>query len=126
MVRSTGKNFRISDTRGSGRPDRPRGGETTAGGRAEKRVRAAEPEPPAGVVVPPPDEIETLDQLARVGNMRSLRARADYLQNLDPRYAAFAGQLWSLTESSRSKAILALVARYRAAHNAVRTTDPQQ
>ena len=85
-----------------------------------------EPEPPAGVVVPPPDEIETLYQLARVGNMRSLRARADYLQNLDPRYAAFAGQLRSLTESYRSKAILALVARYRAAHNAVRTTDPQQ
>ena len=92
---------------------------------AAERVPAAadvEPEQAAGVVVPPPDEIETLYQLARAGNMRSLRARADYLQELDPRYAAFAGQLRGLAESYQSKAILALVARYRA----VRTEDPQQ
>jgi CheY-like chemotaxis protein len=91
---------------------------------AAERVPAedVEPEPAAGVVVPPPDEIETLYQLARAGNMRSLGARADYLQDLDSRYAAFAGQLRGLAESYQSKAILALVARYRA----VRTEDPQQ
>jgi CheY-like chemotaxis protein len=96
---------------------------------AGERVPAAadaEPGQAAGVVVPPPDEIETLYRLARVGNMGSLRARADYLQDLDPRYAAFAGQLRSLAESYQSKAILALVARYRAAHDAVRTEDPQK
>jgi len=93
-----------------------------------ERVPAAQdmaPEPAAGVVVPPPDEIETLYQLARAGNMQSLRARADYLHDLDPRYAAFARQLRGLAESYQSKAILALVERYRAAHDALRTEDPQ-
>jgi hypothetical protein len=80
----------------------------------------------ADVVVPPQDEIETLYQLARAGNMQSVRARADYLQDLDPRYAAFARQLRGLAESYQSKAILALVARYRTAPEAMRTEDPQK
>jgi CheY-like chemotaxis protein len=82
-------------------------------------IRAVEQAPQAreadaDVVVPPPDEIETLYQLARLGNMQSLCARADYLKGLDARYAPFAQQLRVLAESYQSKAILALVERYRA------------
>jgi PAS domain S-box-containing protein len=65
-------------------------------------------------VVPPQDEIETLYQLARVGNMEMIRARADYLQQLDQRYIPFASLLRRLAESYRSKAITTLVERYRA------------
>ena len=64
-------------------------------------------------VVPPQDEIETLYQLARVGNMEMIRARADYLQQLDQRYIPFASLLRRLAESYRSKAITTLVERYR-------------
>jgi hypothetical protein len=78
------------------------------------------------VVVPPPDEIETLYQLARTGNMQSLCARADYLDDLDARNAAFAQRLRALAESYQSKANLALVERCRAAHDATRTENPQQ
>jgi CheY-like chemotaxis protein len=85
-----------------------------------------EPGQPADVIIPPQDEIEALYQLARVGNMQNLRARADYLQDMDPRYAAFARQLRGLAESYQSKAILALVARYRTAPEAMRTEDPQK
>jgi signal transduction histidine kinase/ligand-binding sensor domain-containing protein/DNA-binding NarL/FixJ family response regulator len=79
----------------------------------------------AGVVVPPRDEIETLYQLARVGNMQSLCARADYLTDQDPRYAAFARELRLLAENYQSKAILAMVERYRAEHEAARSEDTQ-
>lgn len=85
----------------------------------------AEPWKDADVVVPSRDEIETLYQLARAGNMQSLCARADYLTELDARYAPFAQQLRALAESYQSKAILALVERYRNEHEALRTEDPQ-
>jgi len=91
----------------------------------ERAPQAQESGTPVDVVVPPQDEIATLYQLARVGNMQSLSARADYLEDLDPRYAAFARQLRALAESYQSKAILALVERCRAAHDAERTEDPQ-
>jgi hypothetical protein len=58
--------------------------------------------------------------------MQSLCARADYLKGLDPRYAAFARQLRGLAENYQSKAVLALVERYRAEHEAARSEDPQQ
>ncbi|KQV52299.1 hybrid sensor histidine kinase/response regulator [Massilia sp. Root335] len=92
----------------------------------ERAPEAREPGQAADVIVPPPDEIETLYQLARAGNMQSLCARADYLNDLDARYAPFAQQLRALAESYQSKAILALVERCRAAHGALRTGNPQQ
>ena len=79
----------------------------------------------AGLVVLPEDEIEALYQLAMVGNMQSLCARADYLKGLDARYGAFAQQLRALAESYQSKAILALVGRLRKAHEAAQAADPQ-
>jgi CheY-like chemotaxis protein len=63
-------------------------------------------------VVPPQEEIETLYQLARLGNMEMISARADYLKQLDPRYIPFASRLRHLAESYQSKAITTLLERY--------------
>jgi CheY-like chemotaxis protein len=79
--------------------------------------------PDAELVIPPGDEIDALYQLAMVGNMQSLCARADYLKGLDARYAPFAQQLRALAETYQSKAILALVARLRKEHEAARAAD---
>lgn len=56
--------------------------------------------------------------------MQNICARADYLKGLDPRYGPFARQLRNLAESYQSKAIAALVERYRTGHEEVRTENP--
>jgi CheY-like chemotaxis protein len=73
---------------------------------------AASPEAAGGAQAeerPPPQEMAVLYQLALLGNMRKIRERADYLVQLDARYAPFARHLRSLAENYRSKAIVALV-----------------
>jgi PAS domain S-box-containing protein len=66
-------------------------------------------DPRAAAVALPDDEMHTLLGLARFGNMREIRARAQHLQALDPRYTAFAERLRRLADSYQSQAILALV-----------------
>jgi len=61
------------------------------------------------LVYPPPEEMEVLRQLARVGNMKLVRERAEHLKQLDPRYALFAARLAALAEACQSRAITALV-----------------
>jgi CheY-like chemotaxis protein len=61
------------------------------------------------MVYPPPEEMQVLRQLARRGNMRSVRERAEHLRQLDPRYEAFAARLAALAEACQSRAITALV-----------------
>jgi PAS domain S-box-containing protein len=63
----------------------------------------------SGLVYPPLEEMQVLRQLARTGNMRSVRERAEHLRRLDPRYAAFAARLATLAEACQSRAITALV-----------------
>ena len=63
-------------------------------------------------VAPPSGEMIVLRELARIGNMRTIRERADYLKRLDPRYRPFAEQLASLAEQCQSKAIANLVESY--------------
>jgi len=75
------------------------------------------------VVIPPQDEIETLCQLARLGDMQKISERADYLKALDPRYAPFARQLRSLAQRYQSKAIAALVERHRTGDKNVHTVQ---
>jgi CheY-like chemotaxis protein len=67
----------------------------------------------AGLVVPPAREIEALWQLTRIGSMREIRERADYLRALDPAYAPFAARLDTLAQGYHSKELAAFVARYR-------------
>jgi CheY-like chemotaxis protein len=59
--------------------------------------------------IPPREEMELLQRLARMGSMREIRERADYLRTLDPRYAAFSQRLRNLAERYQSKAIATLV-----------------
>ena len=69
----------------------------------------------ASLVPPPADEIAVLRGLARIGNMRSIAARADHLKALDPRYAPFAARLRVLAEGCQSKAIVTLIERFSSA-----------
>ena len=76
-------------------------------------ARAAGDGESGALVIPPPDEIEALWQLARIGNMLTIRKQADYLAALDPAYTPFAQRLQTLAQGYHSKALLAFVAGYR-------------
>lgn len=58
---------------------------------------------------PPPEEMEVLQQLARLGNMRAIQVRAEHLEQLDPLYRPFAEQLRTLARGYQSKALRLLV-----------------
>jgi signal transduction histidine kinase/ActR/RegA family two-component response regulator len=77
----------------------------------------AQPAPAGGeeapMAVPPSDEIETLWQLAQIGNMREIRERAAYLRGLDPAYGTFANRLDTLAQGYHSKQLVVFVARFR-------------
>lgn len=76
--------------------------------------RAQENEEETGdFVAPPQHEIETLYRLAKLGNMKLIMARADYLKQLNQHYIPFASRLRHLADSYQSKAVMALVERYR-------------
>jgi len=61
------------------------------------------------MVAPPPEEMEVLYRLARLGNMAQILEQADRLAQLDERYRPFADQLRSLAKGYQSKALLRLV-----------------
>jgi len=63
-------------------------------------------------VVPEPAEMEVLRELARTGNMRSIREHADRLAALDPQYRPFADRMRQLAQSYQSKTLLSLVEKY--------------
>jgi CheY-like chemotaxis protein len=75
-------------------------------------------------LAPPLEEMDKLYRLAKLGNMQNICAQADYLKGLDPRYARFASHLRSLAESYQSKAVVALVERYRAGQEQARAENP--
>ncbi|EEA01859.1 PAS/PAC sensor hybrid histidine kinase, partial [Burkholderia sp. H160] len=64
------------------------------------------------LMAPPPEEIETLHYLARLGDMRAIVQHAQHLTELDERYRPFADRLCRLAKAYRSKAILSFVERY--------------
>jgi len=73
----------------------------------------ADGEPGAPLVAPPREEIEVLYQLARLGNMRSIRDRADHVGALGKQYRPFAERLRLLADRFQSRAIVDLVNGYR-------------
>ena len=79
----------------------------------ERGAAADEGLPNGPMVAPPADEVETLYKLARIGNMRSIRQRADQLAAQDARYSSFAQRLSVLASRFQSRAILELIAQYR-------------
>jgi CheY-like chemotaxis protein len=66
----------------------------------------------AGLVVPPPQDLQTLYRVARTGNMRAVRDQAAQLRSLDPSYVPLADKLDRLAQGFESRAILALATRY--------------
>ena len=72
---------------------------------------AVEPDEP--LIVPPPEEVEKLYRLARIGNMHSIRQSAEALAAADPRYARFSQALCALAARFQSRAIMELISRYR-------------
>jgi len=75
---------------------------------AEAASRASPP-----WVVPGPEELELLHELARIGNMRSIGERADHLAGLDPDYEPFARRLRDLAQRFQSRAILEWISELR-------------
>ncbi|MCC0178221.1 response regulator [Waterburya agarophytonicola K14] len=61
---------------------------------------------------PPKEEIEVLYELAMLGSMKKISERADYLEELDDRYADLANQLRSLAQGFKEKAIVDLIEQY--------------
>jgi len=68
-------------------------------------------EPP--LVVPPAEELDYLYELARIGNMRNISMRADYLTTLDAAYAPFAQRLRQMADRFQSRALLEWVVELR-------------
>ena len=69
---------------------------------------------PGPLVAPAPDDLETLLRLARIGNMRSIRAHAGHLAASDAAYRPLAARLTRLADDFESAAILELLASLRA------------
>jgi signal transduction histidine kinase len=65
------------------------------------------------LMIPPAEELEVLHALARIGNMRSIGERADYLARLDPSYEAFAERLRELAQRFQSRVILDWISELR-------------
>jgi hypothetical protein len=61
------------------------------------------------LVVPPPEEMEALHRLARIGNMQDIASHARLVAQRDERYRAFANRLCRLAGEYRSKEILRMV-----------------
>ena len=67
---------------------------------------------PLPLAAPPADELEVLYQLAKTGNMRRIRERAQHLASLDENYRGFSNTLLLLAGRFESRAILNLVPQY--------------
>jgi signal transduction histidine kinase len=65
------------------------------------------------LVVPAAEELAHLYELARIGNMRSIGERADYLVRLDQAYQPFACRLRELAQRFQSRAITDWISELR-------------
>ncbi len=63
----------------------------------------------ADLIPPPPEELETLYELAMFGNMDLIRERARYLKELDRKYRPFAKRLHELAAALEDEQIVALI-----------------
>ena len=63
--------------------------------------------------VPPAESIETLHQLAVMGDMRGIQEHADALLGSNAGYRAFCTQLRELAAAYQTRAVLAFIARYQ-------------
>jgi signal transduction histidine kinase/DNA-binding response OmpR family regulator len=74
-------------------------------------------------VVPEPAQMDSLRDLAKAGNMRAIREKADQLVVLDARYRPFAEKISQLALGYQSKALLRLVEKLAAQKEEVQVTQ---
>ncbi len=74
-------------------------------------AQTVEPTPPVSVemVVPPPEDMAMLLDLAKGGRLQKIRSFASQLEQKDIKYKAFAQELLELAKGFKSKEILALI-----------------
>jgi PAS domain S-box-containing protein len=89
--------------------DQATGAQVTGPG--QQAVPTATP-PPGALVAPPPQEIEVLHHLARLGDMRAIVQHATRVTELDERYRPFADHLCRLAKAYQSRAIVSFVEQY--------------
>jgi CheY-like chemotaxis protein len=63
-------------------------------------------------VIPEPAQMESLRELAKAGNMRAIREKADQLAALDAQYRPFADKISQLALGYQSRAVLRLVEKH--------------
>jgi len=85
-------------------------------GNVRKAMRGDGPPVQQPMVVPPAHELEFLYELARIGNMRNISMRADYLVTLDAAYLPFAQRLRQMADRFQSRALLEWVGDLRNGH----------
>jgi PAS domain S-box-containing protein len=73
---------------------------------------------PGDTPLPPPEDLEELHRLARMGHMRRICDYADRLERADPRYLRLSRHLRGLALSCQSKGLLQLVEQLRMAPDA--------
>jgi CheY-like chemotaxis protein len=78
----------------------------------ERPARAQPDGADTATVVPPPAELALLFELAEIGDILGLQARAAYLEQRDPRLHPFAQRLGRLADRFELEQALALIARY--------------
>jgi signal transduction histidine kinase/DNA-binding NarL/FixJ family response regulator len=64
--------------------------------------------------IPEPEQMEALRALAKAGNMRAIREKAEELSALDERYRPFANRITQLAIGYESKALLRLIEKHAA------------
>ena len=69
------------------------------------------------LVPPPAEELAILAKLATIGDVRGLRERATYLEQLDEQYRPFVARLRELAKTYEVKQILKLVEQFRQGSN---------
>jgi signal transduction histidine kinase/DNA-binding NarL/FixJ family response regulator len=63
-------------------------------------------------VLPEPEQMESLRNLAKAGNMRAISEKAEYLATSDARYRPFADKITQLARGYQSKALLHFVEKH--------------
>jgi CheY-like chemotaxis protein len=80
-------------------------------------VAEAQAEELEELILPPPEEMIELYELALRGDMRKIQAWATALEERDDRFSRFAGRLRELAGGYKAKAILALIEPHRGKEN---------
>ncbi|MDY7024154.1 MAG: hypothetical protein SWJ54_22865, partial [Cyanobacteriota bacterium] len=62
--------------------------------------------------IPPSEEMEALYELAMLGSMRKIREKANFLEELDPKYTPFAQKLKTLAQEFRDEEIITWIEQY--------------